>query len=69
MAKPSQLYDLIEERLQDETLAQYVAANYAAMGWRGMERDLRERTGISISYNTLRAWFADRITVEVKVAS
>jgi hypothetical protein len=69
MAKPSQLYDLIEERLRDETLAEYVARNYAAMGWRAMARDLHRRTGISISYNTLRAWFADRITVEVKVAS
>lgn len=69
MAKPSQLYDLIEERLGGPTLAEYVAANYAEMGWRAMARDLHRKTGISISYNTLRAWFADRITVEVKIAS
>jgi hypothetical protein len=68
MAKPSQLYDLIEERLDGQTLAEYVAENYAELGWRAMARDLHQRTGIQISYNTLRAWFADRIHVEVRVA-
>lgn len=63
----SQLYRLIEERL-DSTLADYVAANRAAMSWRTMSDDLHARTGIRVSYQTLRAWFAHRLQVEVKVA-
>jgi hypothetical protein len=66
----SQLYRLIDERLHGG-LVDYVAEQRNAMkSWRWMAADLHERTGITVSYQTLRAWFGHRIevTVEVKVA-
>lgn len=71
MNTSSQLYRLIEERLEGQTLVEYVEANRAAMSWRAMSADLERRTGVRASYQTLRLWFADRITVEttVKIAS
>jgi hypothetical protein len=66
----TRLYQLIEERL-DGTLADYVARSRAAsMSWRAMAADLRGRTGLQVSNEILRQWFAHRIevTVEVKVA-
>jgi hypothetical protein len=64
----SQLYRLIDQRL-DGGLVDYVCVQRAAMkSWRWMATDLHQKTGIEVSYKTLRAWFADRIQVEVKVA-
>lgn len=68
MTEPSQLYRLVEERL-DGTLADFVAARWPLRGWRKISDDLRAETGINVSYTTLRLWFADRITVETRVAS
>lgn len=67
VTQPSQLYRLIEERL-DGTLAEFVAERWPQKGWRKIAADVYEATGISVSYGALRAWFADRITVEVKVS-
>jgi hypothetical protein len=69
-AEVSQLYRLIEAGLGAQTLAEYVEANYPAKSWRAMSDDLFRRTGVRASHQTLRLWFADRITVEttVKVA-
>jgi hypothetical protein len=63
----SQLYRLIEARL-DGTLAEYVAARWPYKGWRKIAADIYDETGITVSHASLRQWFADRITVEVKVA-
>lgn len=70
MSRTSPLYQLIEDRLDGTTLADYVAANFPTKGWRAMARDLEDRTGVTVSYNTLRTWFGDRLVVEttVKVA-
>ena len=66
---PTRLYQMIENRL-DGTLADYVARNRAAsMSWRAMAADLRERTGVEVSNEVLRLWFAHRLEVEVRVAS
>lgn len=64
--RPSRLYRLIEERL-DGTLADYVAATRPTRSWRWMATDLYERTGVEVSWESLRQWFADRIEVTVKV--
>ena len=66
---PSPLYRLIEERL-DGTLVEFVLERWPASGWRKIADDIRETTGIEVSYNTLRGWFADRfeVTTTVRVA-
>lgn len=64
--KPSQLYRLVEERI-DGTLAEYVAASRPHKTWRAMSDELHEKTGIRVSWESLRVWFADRIQVEVTV--
>lgn len=66
MSQPSVLYQLIESRL-DSTLAEYVAANKASKSWRTMAAELSEITGVTLTYETLRQWFADRVQVTVTV--
>jgi hypothetical protein len=61
-------YQLIEARL-GETLAEYVAKNRPHTSWRDMAAHLRETTGVPVSHESLRSWFADRITVEVTVSA
>lgn len=69
MSQPSVLYQLVEERLGGPgALAEYVAKHYANVGWRRMASDLTERTGLSVHRETLRLWFAGRITTTVVVA-
>lgn len=70
MTQPSQLYRLVEERL-DRPLVDFIAARYPQMGWRKISDELYKLTGITVSYATLRIWFADRIevTTETRVAS
>jgi hypothetical protein len=68
MNEPSRMYMLIEKRI-DGTLAEFVAARRATKSWAAMATELAEITGpdYAVSDETLRRWFADRITVEVKV--
>lgn len=69
MTQPTTLYRLIEARL-DVSLAEYVAAGLSARkGWRTIAADIERDTDCVVAYETLRGWFAGRITVEVKVAS
>lgn len=67
MTKPSSLYRMIEDRL-DGTLPEFVAARRASLSWTAMAAEITSTTGIEVSDETLRRWFADRITVEVRVA-
>lgn len=72
MTQPTPLYRLVEARLGGEgSLTQYVEERRATTSWRAMAVDLSERTGESVTYETLRLWFADRIetTVTVKPAA
>lgn len=64
---PSRLYRLIEDRL-DGTLAEFVAARYPQRGWRSIAADIQQQTGIEVSNEALRRWFADRIHIEVTVS-
>lgn len=65
--QPSRLYRLLEERL-DGTLAEFVAARRPAASWKTMAAELSETTGIEVSWESLRTWFADRIQIQVTVA-
>lgn len=68
MPMPSQLYRLIEERL-DTSLDEYVAAHKDLLSWRAMSRDLTARTGIVVSSETLRLWYVDRLVTVVVPAA
>jgi hypothetical protein len=57
---------LIERKL-GSTLADFVAARRATTSWTAMAVELTEKTGYKVSDETLRRWFADRITFEVRV--
>jgi hypothetical protein len=50
------------------TLADFVAQRRATRSWAVIARELSKVTGREVSREALRRWFADRITVEVKVA-
>lgn len=62
MTQPTPLYRLVEAGLGG-SLVEYVAERRATMSWRAMAADLTERTGENVTYETLRAWFADRVRV------
>lgn len=67
MAQQSRLYRMIEARIEG-TLAEFIAARRPQTSWRGIADEIDKRTGIYVSDETLRLWFADRITVEATVA-
>lgn len=67
MTNQSPLYRMIEARL-DGTLAEFVASRRASQSWAAMANEITSTTEIEVSDETLRRWFADRITVEVRVA-
>jgi hypothetical protein len=64
MVRPSPLYQLIESQI-DGTLAEFVAARRASSSWAEMAEELSQKTGRKVSDETLRRWFANRITVKV----
>lgn len=71
MDEPSRLQMLIERDLEARklgTLPDFIATRRANSSWAAIARELSEATGREVSDETLRRWFADRITVEVKVA-
>lgn len=67
MTQPSPLYRLIESHL-DGTLADLIAEMKPKASWQEIAEEIQRRTGVEVNRETLRLWFQDRITVEVKVA-
>lgn len=67
MSNPTQLYRLIEERL-DGTLPDLIAARRPHTSWRDISAEIHVTTGIDVSWETLRIWFAGRVEVEVRVS-
>lgn len=65
-ATPSRLYRMIEERI-DGTLAEYVAARRPGKTWRQIAEEVQAETRIEVSWESLRSWFAGRISYEAKV--
>lgn len=66
MSQPTPLYQLVEARLGG-SLEEYVAERRATTSWRVMAADLTERSGVQVTYETLRGWFADRIETTVTI--
>lgn len=62
MTQPSILYQLIEARL-DGTLADFVAARWPRKSWKKIADDIETATSLSVTKETLRQWFADRLEV------
>jgi hypothetical protein len=50
------------------TLPDFIAARRPRQSWHQIAAELSEASGRQVSHETLRRWFADRITVEVKIA-
>jgi hypothetical protein len=65
MSRPTRLHRLIEERL-DCSLAEYVAARRPDTSWQDLADEIHKATGIEVSDEALRLWFADRIVVETR---
>ena len=56
MTDPTPLYLLAEERL-GEPLANFVLQRRPDLAWRRIAMEIYERTGVDITYETLRTWF------------
>lgn len=68
MSQPSVLFQLVEARLGGPgALDRYVEQHKATRSWRTMAADLSEQTGVTVTYETLRGWYADRVKVTVVV--
>lgn len=61
MSQPSPTYQLIEERL-DGTLADFVRRRRPEppASWRQIAAEIKDLTGVDVSHESLRAWFAER---------
>jgi hypothetical protein len=63
MTQPTTLYQLVEFRL-GESLAEWIDERRRPdvrppVSWRVLATELSHRTGVRVSYETLRDWFAD----------
>ena len=67
VSQPSTLYQLLEVRLSG-SLAEYVADHRASLSWREIAERLTGETGVAVSAEALRLWFADKIVTETRVA-
>lgn len=64
--KPTRLYRLLDERIAARpvrsggasTLAEWVAARRPATSWKSLAPELTDVTGIEVSWEALRLWFA-----------
>jgi hypothetical protein len=63
---PSALYRLIEAQL-DGTLADFIAERRPHVPWRQLTAELTEKTGVEVSWESVRGWFADRIEIRTEV--
>jgi hypothetical protein len=59
----TRLQRLIQERLNDVTLAEYVAAGRTAgLSWRTLANEIEAATRIEVSHTMLRRWFGQTAT-------
>jgi hypothetical protein len=71
MTQPSDRYRLIEGAL-GVPLVEFVRERRAVDGppfgpptsWRGLAKEITEKTGISVNAESLRLWFSDRQSAE-----
>ena len=62
----SRLQQLVELRLGG-SLESFVVARLAEKGWRAVAVDVERATGVTVSHQTLRNWFASRVEVSTTV--
>ena len=66
MSQPTPTYQLIEERL-DGTLEEFVRTRRPLTppaSWRQIAADIKAKTGVTVSHESLRAWFASPADAE-----
>lgn len=68
MAERSTLYRLIEARLAPTSFEDFIAARRPTKSWQSIADEITEQTGVDLTKEVLRRWFADRISYEVKIA-
>ena len=57
---PTPTQQLIELKLGDESLEQFVRSRRATKtAWRHIARDVHEATGVDVTLESLRSWFPD----------
>lgn len=60
MHERSSLYRAIDRLFGDESLAEFVEAHRRnERSWRRISREIENKTGVSVSYETLRDWFPE----------
>jgi hypothetical protein len=62
VSQPTPTYQLIEERL-DGTLEEFVRTRRPLTppaSWRQIAAEIKDATGVTVSHESLRAWFAER---------
>lgn len=65
MPNGTHLHQLLEAKLGRD-LSQYVRIRHAeGLGWRRIADDLKRDTGLSVSHEAVRSWFADTAAAEV----
>lgn len=67
MTQPSILYQLLDSRL-DGGLPALIEKMRPTSTWQEIADEIGRLTGTTPNRETVRLWFADRVTVEVKVA-
>lgn len=67
VTQPSPLYQLLEQKL-GRPLTEVVAERRGTQTWLEIAQYLTAATDVRVTSETLRNWFRDRITIEVKVA-
>lgn len=63
------LSQLLELKLDGSLRDHIHKARAASKDWRAIAAELTEVTGVQVSYETLRSWFADELEQPVEVAS
>jgi stalled ribosome rescue protein Dom34 len=66
MSHPTPMYRLIEDRLH-VPFVDYVAERRPHTSWRTLAAEITSTTGVRVTHEVLRRWFADRIAVDVTV--
>lgn len=56
MTKP-RLYELIELKLGADLATEVARARAAGQGWRTIAQAISERSGVTVSHESLRSWF------------
>jgi hypothetical protein len=68
MAERSHLYQLIEAKLAPVTFEEFMAERRPQSSWQAIATEITQKTGVALTKEVLRRWFAGRISYDVKIA-